>query len=238
MEPGITRHVRHVRCFMWWLSIDNGLRAVTAFGGFDAIRQAGFRHLAQCHYATEYLAGEGIVARPLFDYTAPEHVVAADQPPRPRVDRILYPARGRWFTGWLQRWAPDLPWQEIAGFTPAQVTDLFQTSKLYVDFGSHPGKDRMPREAALLGCCVITGQRGSAGNAFDVPIPADYKFRDSRLAIPRIVKAIRATLRDYDTRVQDFTDYRDIIRGEPVEFIAQAARIFGGRLVPEPLQPQ
>jgi len=43
--------------------------------------------------------------------------------------------------------------------------------KLYVDFGKHPGKDRMPREAAVHGCCIITGRRGAAGNPFDIPIP-------------------------------------------------------------------
>ena len=119
----------------------------------------------------------------------------------PREDRILYPARGKWFTQWLRRWAPDLAWQEITGFTPAEVKALFQTSKLYVDFGSHPGKDRMPREAATHGCCIITGRRGSAGNAFDVPIPARYKFRDLRLNVPKIVaEAIRATLVEYDQR--------------------------------------
>ncbi len=35
-------------------------------------------------------------------------------------------------------------------------------AKLYIDFGYHPGKERMPREACLLDCCLIIGKDGSA----------------------------------------------------------------------------
>jgi len=101
---------------------------------------------------------------------------------------------------------------------------------LFVDFGSHPGKDRMPREAAILGCCIITGRRGAAANPLDIPIPDRYKFKDSRLLIPRIVRAIRRVVAEYDVRTEDFTSYRSAIRGERREFMLQVQEIFGGRL--------
>ena len=145
----------------------------------------------------------------------------------PRQDRILYPARGAWFAQFLRKWSPDLDWQEIKGFTPDQVRDLFLTSKLYVDFGSHPGKDRMPREAALLGCCIITSRRGAAGNPFDVPIPDRYKFRGARWQVPMIVRTIRRLLAEYDRRAGELAIYRRIIAGERAEFTAQAVRVFG-----------
>lgn len=228
--PDIARRFRHLTPYLWWLSIDNGLPAVERFGGFAAFESVRCEHLSQSYYSMEYLAHHSIVSLPVFDYTSPDH---ADAPPDGslRESRILYPSRGEWFTQWLRRWAPDLAWREITGFTAAQVKTLFQTSKLYVDFGSHPGKDRMPREAAAQGCCVITGQRGSAGNAFDVPIPARYKFRDLRLNVPTIVHAIRETLADYDQQVGAFATYRRIIAGEASEFLAQVARAFGGEVV-------
>lgn len=229
MEPGIVRFAQRMTPLMWWLSIDNGLRAVEAFGGFAAIRAARCEHVCQSFYAWEYLRRHDIQGLPLFDYTAPEHAAAADRAgDTERQNRVLFPARGAWFTGWLRRWAPDLMWQEIKGFTAHQVQTLFLTSKLYVDFGSHPGKDRMPREAAILGCCVMTGQRGAAANPFDIPVLNAYKFRDSRWQIPRIVRAIRSTLAEYDQRRADFSSYRRMIMGERAEFVAQAARIFGG----------
>jgi hypothetical protein len=215
---------------LWWLSIDNGLKPAESCGGIDALRASACVHLCQSYYALTYLLDRGIRGWPLFDYTSPDILTAAAAAETTRSARVLFPARGRWFTQWLQRWAPDLPWQEISGFTPAQVRDLFLTSRLYVDFGSHPGKDRMPREAAILGCCVITGRRGAAANALDLPIPCRYKFPDSRFMVPRIVRAIRRTLNEHEARKGDFEGYRGTIRGERREFILQAMRIFGGRL--------
>ena len=227
--PEIARRFGNLKTYLWWLSIDNGLRAVERFGGFAAFARVRCEHLSQSHYGVDYLAQRGIVALPVFDYTSPDHAGAL-LGCTPREERIFYPARGKWFTQWLRHWAPDLAWQEITGFTSAEVKVLFQTSKLYVDFGSHPGKDRMPREAATHGCCIITGRRGSAGNAFDVPIQTRYKFRDSRLHVPKIVRAIRATLVEYDQREADFATYRRIIAGEAGEFLAQVARAFGGEI--------
>ncbi|HBK05473.1 MAG TPA: hypothetical protein DDZ81_06355 [Acetobacteraceae bacterium] len=223
----ILQYLSEISPYIWWLSIDNGLRAVRAFGGFGAVRLARVKHLCQSYYAMSYLLEKNILGFPVFDYTTPQHVTAAAGWDGSRVDRILYPARGKWFTEWLQWWAPDLAWQEIVGFSPSEVRNLFLTSKLYVDFGSHPGKDRMPREAAILGCCIVTGQRGSAGNSFDIPILAGYKFRDSRLQIPRIVRAIRQIMSDYQNRIGDFEIYRAIIAGERLEFNAQVERVFG-----------
>lgn len=231
--PRILRSINNISPYMWWLSIDNGLGAVRDYGGFAAIGTVRCQHLCQSYYALSYLLERNIPGLPLFDYTARQYLESAAG--TKRLDRILYPARGRWFTGWLRRWAPDLPWQEIAGFSPAEVRELFLTSKLYVDFGSHPGKDRMPREAAILGCCIMTGQRGAAANPFDVPLLARYKFRDSRLRIPGIIRAIRSVLGDYEHRIGDFSTYRRTIEGEKAEFDAQVFRVFGGR--PEAARP-
>lgn len=228
--PGVAFRFRKAKPHLWWLSIDNGLKPLESCGGIEALRASAYVHLCQSHYALTYLLDRSIRGWPLFDYTSSDILLAAGALDTTREARVLFPARGRWFTQWLQRWAPDLPWQEISGFTPAQVRDLFLTSRLYVDFGGHPGKDRMPREAAILGCCVITGRRGAAANALDVPIPSRYKFRDSRLLVPRVVRAIRRTLSEYDARKVDFEVYRSTIRGERREFILQAMRIFGGRL--------
>ena len=228
--PGMAHRIANAVPYLWWLSIDNGLRHLDRIGGFEAIRATRCIHLCQSYYALIYLRERRISGLPLFDYTSPDKFVEYGISGTNRQDRILYPARGRWFTEWLRRWAPNLPWREVSGFTADQVKDLFLTSRLYVDFGSHPGKDRMPREAAILGCCVITGQRGAAANPFDVPIPDQYKFRDSRLMIPRIARAIRTVLAEYDVRIADFAMYRRTIVGEQREFILQAMRIFGGRL--------
>jgi len=235
--PDITRSFTRLTPYMWWLSIDNGLLPIKAFGGFDAIRAMRCNHLCQSYYALEFLRQHDIYGLPLFDYTSPEHAAAVGVAQFPRENRVLYARRGRWFAEWLKQLAPDLQWRELGGLTPAEVQTLFLTSKIYIDFGNHPGKDRMPREAAMLGCCIIVGKCGSAVNAFDVPIPDRYKFRDSRrLNGRRVVRAIRATLADFDNQTGDFALYRRTIETEREEFMAQVVRVFGGRLLPQHLQ--
>jgi hypothetical protein len=233
LAAGFARATPH----LWWLSIDNGLRPLERAGGLDSLRRTRCVHLCQSFYALTWLMERNVIGLPLFDYTTPGKTAATPaERASPRAPRVLYPMRGRWFTEWMRKWAPGLAWQEISGFTAEQVRDLFLTSRLYVDFGSHPGKDRMPREAVSLGCCVVTGRRGAAANPLDIPIPDRYKFRDSRYMIPRIVREIKTILAEYDTRLADFARYRAAIHGEKREFTLQALRVFGGRLElgPEP----
>jgi hypothetical protein len=50
--------------------------------------------------------------------------------------------------------------------------------------------DRLPREAALAGCVVITNREGAAANDEDVPLPTRFKFHDFN------VEGIHALLKD------------------------------------------
>jgi hypothetical protein len=45
-----------------------------------------------------------------------------------------------------------------------QLRALGLKSKIYIDFGPHTGKDRLPREMASCGCIVITGNEGTAAS--------------------------------------------------------------------------
>ena len=64
------------------------------------------------------------------------------------------------------------------GFNTKQIINIYNKTKVYLDFGYHPGKDRMPREAALFNNCIITNKKGSAKNKLDIPINDKYKFEE------------------------------------------------------------
>ena len=57
---------------------------------------------------------------------------------------------------------PWLKWIPLINLTEEDMIAYMHLAKVYVDFGNHPGKDRIPREAAICGCCVITNREGSA----------------------------------------------------------------------------
>jgi hypothetical protein len=222
--------IRQARPYWWWLSVDNALPALEHMGGLAFLRGSAAVHLCQSRYARDWLAGHGIAGQPLSDHIAQGFHDLAAMAPQARVRRVLYSPKGRDAVAALRRRAPELDWVELSGFSTAEMQALFHTSLLYVDLGHHPGKDRMPREAALLGCCVITGRRGSAGNAEDVPIPPRYKFGEDRLARPLLVLAtIRNTMAWYDRRIADFAAYRRVIAGEREALAGQVELIFGKR---------
>ena len=136
------------------------------------------------------------------------------------------PRKGQDFTDQLIAAAPDLHWAAIENMTPEQVQQLLAQAKVYIDFGTHPGKDRIPREAAISGCCVLTDRRGAAKFFKDVPIAERYKFADTAEEIPAILTRIRQVMRDYATAIQDFADYRAEIRQQRQQFEREVDSVF------------
>lgn len=96
----------------------------------------------------------------------------------------------------------------ISGMPKAEVMEVLQRSKVYVDMGYHPGKDRLPREAAMHGCVVVTNMSGSAAYIEDVPIEEKVRFESDLYGL---IPKIFAGYEHYFTRQQT---YRDVIRGE------------------------
>ena len=108
----------------------------------------------------------------------------------------------------------------------SEVVEKLCTSKLYIDFGNHPGKDRFPREAVVCGCCIITGKRGSANNNIDIPIPDCYKFKDDENNIPVIINTIQNIMEHYEVVLTDFQAYKRKTMYEKDVFIKEAVNLF------------
>lgn len=229
VAPGLLRFGRDMTKYLWWLSIDNVGTKFHEFGSYPAMRVLPFIHLVQSAYAEHHLQSHGIrrIMR-LFDFTDPVFLSDAAVPAAERRGRVLFnPKKGANFVARLMAAAPELEWVPIADLTPPQVRELLRTSKVYIDFGHHPGKDRIPREAAISGCCVITGRRGAASFHPDIPIPDGYKFAGTDENVPAITAAIKDCLADFERHTASFELYRRFIRSEPVEFEMQVMRIWG-----------
>ena len=100
------------------------------------------------------------------------------------IDVVYNPAKGMHYTNEIIRRAGQTlqivpigkgPNGQIR-MTGNEVTNLLCRAKVYIDFGPHPGMDRLPREAALAGCIVLTNREGAAGYDVDVPLPTEFKF--------------------------------------------------------------
>lgn len=216
--------------WIWWLSV-NHFQTATPTGQparhlpIEALKP--LRHLSQSAYARDFLARQGLQSQMLGDYLNVAHgTTCPDEAPRLR--QVVYnPRKGAEVAKALAALLPDEAFIPIEGLSAGAVSALLRQSRLYIDFGSHPGKDRLPREAAMAGCCVLTGRKGAAGFAQDVAIPSEYRL-DERAPdfAARASLAIRDLLDNFPIRRRDFDPYRARIAQERVQFLAQVEAAF------------
>lgn len=230
---------------LWWLSVDNYENMINRTHGhiiknqnaktllrkircikhkvYDVTKEDIAFHLVQSEYAKAYCYSLNIPAIKIHyvsDYLNDSYLLRARENKRiPKGNRVLFnPKKGYDFTKMLINEAPEIEWTPLINLSYDKVVDLMQRSKVYIDFGNHPGKDRLPREAAVNGCCIITGRRGSAAYQEDVDIPSEFKFEDRKELIGEIIQKIHQIFDSYEGISPQFERYRENIFKEPQKF--------------------
>jgi len=239
------RHINYAKVAIWWLSVDNyygvlrnnflddifGFVKEFLKGRLRISEMQGYNHYAQSFYAKDFLSSKGINAVSLTDYLGQVHL---DQNPSVdgRVDSILFnPKKGVKTTQKLISNNPDINFVPLINMTSSEVSAALSKAKIYIDFGHHPGKDRFPREAAVAGCCVVTGRQGSANNDFDLVISKKYKLDEYSSSFLNDFRCLANNIfNNYESCFNDFSSYRERIKEEPKEFHEQVKRIFMNRL--------
>lgn len=252
----LLRGVTEARTCVWWLSIDNATYFRDAYGDFQGRQKNLYRRLrilvhrltkpscsnvvqrslilkavncAQSNYAwSTVYATFRVTASMLTDYTS---VIGDGSSHAPTsLERVAYnPRKGMQYTAEMIRQRPDLPWTPIENMTKAEVSHALSSGTVYLDFGHHPGKDRLPREAAMSGSVVLLGRRGSAAFHDDTPLPWHYK-----IAMDGSVESIAsAALRRLDaiqsclaTAHAEQASYRNWIANEKERFAREVRAIF------------
>lgn len=196
---------------------------------FAQIKNMPIYHLAQCQYIIKFLEKKGIKeAEYLSDYINDDFIKYTEQSKKcERQDIILYnPKRKQKILKALNRQNNTLKFIPIKNMTQDEMRKLMSSAKIYIDFGRHPGKDRLPREAALCGCCILTSTLGSAGFYGDVPIPSEYKFVRDIKNVHNILNKIQYIMDNYEEESVKFDNYREYIRNEKKVFLADVKKIF------------
>ena len=180
-------------------------------------------HWVQSDYARIFIKKNGIVDKQIYrvrDYLNEAFLQRASQVDLSQKENIVAynPVKGFEFTQKLLRVAPEINWQAIRDMTPEEVQQLLARAKVYIDFGNHPGRDRIPREAAVSGCCVVTGRRGAAGNPNDIAIDDSFKFNDTDDNLIPIVERIKDIFANFRKNYESQRKYREQIMTERVEF--------------------
>eukprot|EP00557_Chaetoceros_sp_GSL56_P000478 CAMPEP_0176489220 /NCGR_PEP_ID=MMETSP0200_2-20121128/7161_1 /TAXON_ID=947934 /ORGANISM="Chaetoceros sp., Strain GSL56" /LENGTH=479 /DNA_ID=CAMNT_0017886325 /DNA_START=357 /DNA_END=1793 /DNA_ORIENTATION=- len=221
---------------IWWLSVDNNRgkfqewhrrRDILHLYQSEYARQYIMKHLN--HDNNDMTATTQSLVFPMTEYIPFRHRQPHPQPqPECRDLEILYnPLKGLHYTDEIRkRSGKKFQFTPISSssnssstseqgnynnkrLSPTEVVQLLRRGKVYIDFGNHPGMDRLPREAAMAGCIVITNKEGAAYYDKDVPIPNQYKFETFH--VERIHDLLRDCIVNYEKRVHDFDAYREWI---------------------------
>lgn len=235
---------KNIRKCIWWLSVDNFFKIrrrrnifkkliAKVFCGekaYDFVDYNDLCHLAISDYVENFLLSKNIPGskiRHLCGYVNSDFVNLNTWKQHERKDWVACnPRKCSFLARLLMAASPGITWKPISKMTRDQVIDLLLQCKVYVDFGNFPGKERLPREAAACGCCVITGMKGAAASGKDVPVPPEFKFEDILANIPGILRKIRNCLDDFDTGSRKFHAYRSLVLQEESKFNSDLSVIF------------
>lgn len=247
----IYNNFKNIRRVVWWMSVDNYLEHVVnqfqmylreplriplmKFFSFSAADN-DITHLVQSEYARQFVKLNGVPEQRIYmveDYLNQAFLSCAAQIDLSRKENIVAynPKKGFEVTQQLMKLALDIDWRPIQNMTPAQVQELLAKAKVYIDFGNHPGKDRIPREAAISGCVVITGKRGAAINDVDINIPTEFKLATTPQAV---IAKIRDVFDDFLTAHAKQAAYRARILDDKNRFAREVAETFGIKKLPPP----
>jgi hypothetical protein len=238
---------KNIQKVIWWLSVDNYVKSVTPQNIRDKIKRLiklvlfnikpykfddnNVYHLVQSEYARQFLLSNGIEENKiayLSDYINPLFIQNARNSQIPKENIVAYnPKKGYEFTKKIiKNNKYSFKFVPIVNMTRQQVAELLLRSKVYIDFRNHPGKDRIPREAAICNCCVIVGKRGSAKYHEDVPISEEFKFDIDECYINDILDKINDCMINYDDNIRKFEEYRKFILSEESRFEQDIRKIF------------
>lgn len=144
-----------------------------------------------------------------------------------RENIILYnPKKNGRFLKKIIQSAPDLIFLPLQNMTKDELISIYKSAKIYIDFGFFPGAERMPKEAVLFGCLIITGRRGASNYYGDVSIDDSFKFLETDENIYNIISLIRSMLNNYDFFINRFADYRNVVINLEDNFIKALKILF------------
>jgi hypothetical protein len=201
---------KYIKKAIWWLSVDNNQ------GKFKDFKNSEITHFYQSQYALNFLINKKVERYlPLTDYISPNYTEAKYNIKNKKNIICYNPVKGAEITKKIIIACNDFEFVPIVGMNEFQIINLLKSSKIYIDFGHHPGKDRIPREAAILGNCILTNTQGAAAFYNDLPIIKKYKTSK----VEEVKKNIIECLNNYDEKINDFLLYRLSIKNQKLQFI-------------------
>jgi hypothetical protein len=253
----LLRKFTHAKRICWWLSIDNSpvfrlnrsrSDEKTGLGKEYSVKPRQYLkdlatvlrprreliqstlHLVQSHYAWTYIyAHLNVVPTLISDYTPLFRIEGFRTPENHDRGRTVAfnPKKGSELAQRVMAETRGIEWRPLVNMSADSVYKSLSSTTIYLDLGQHPGKDRLPREAAHLGAVTIVARRGAGAYTQDVPLPWIHKVQPTD---SEFLKTTVALLEDIMTDPQPHRDSQDEYRAslvrEKLMFFGEVHRAF------------
>ncbi|MBN2275539.1 MAG: hypothetical protein JXR41_02410 [Bacteroidales bacterium] len=202
------------RHLSWWAKSD------------DMIWQNNVIHMSNSFYAALCCQWKGVKNVYLLHNPVQEEYYAEKNHQVPKKTKIAFGPKTPKLLIALCRLCFKYQIVRLKHMSPATVKQHLKEAMVFAEFGNNSGRDRMPREAALLGCVVFSNIRGSAAYQQDMPIPEMYKIPDSLINYPKIMKRLKNSVKYYAAVKDDFKTYINVLEAERMNFPDRVKKVF------------
>lgn len=185
-------------------------------------------NLSQSFYQKNVLKKKKIDSHLLCDFISNEFFEASKKISiKDKKDIICYnPVKSSIFMDRIIKMNSNIEFIPLRGYSTNELIKILSQSKIYMDFGFHPGVDHLPREAAILKNCIITNKEGSAYYQDAVPIDEEFKFEEKRENLKIIKNKVVDIFKNFENNFDCFENYRKKLQEEEKIFKKQVFDIF------------
>lgn len=194
------KEFKNIKILFFWLSVDNNKWRFKDFSNHNII------HLYQSEYANSYLIKNNVLNKlRILDY-----IYEQKYPKYHKENIVCYnPAKcPEQIYKLIKEWEKDIKFVPLSNMTREELLNNLYKSKIYIDFGHFPGRDRIPREACLYDNIIFTSRIGASKFNEDITIPPKYKLEHIDIQTSSIFKK---ALEDYYNIIYDFKTFKKII---------------------------
>lgn len=202
---------------IWWLSFNHFGQGVFHF-------DANIIHYCQSRYVHSELKVRGISnLAMLSDYIH----LRERQKPVSKLDMITYSVvkSKNNYQGLIDELSLKYKVLEIKGLSSKKINQILGRSKVFLDFGPQPGKDRLPREAASHDNIVLTTNQGAARHFEDIGIDNEFKCLDS-INLQELTDFIEDCVVNYNDKIKSQKPYREQIKMDKAVFTSEVKELF------------
>ena len=181
--------------------------------------QKNINHLCASYYAYDYVSKKTIKKCELCIEPISK-IFLENYGSKDKQDQVIYnPKKCGKFAKKIINSSKNIKFIPLIGMTQEELINMYKKSKLYIDFGPFPGAERMPKEAVINDCLILTGKNGASAFYEDVMIPNQYKIESKKRNICLINEKIHMMLKEYDFIIHDFSKYKEKVINLEKNFI-------------------